>query len=1053
MLSRAGYLLGLLAMLLHGVQVAVAQLPPLTFRNYFTQHGLSYNYVFTLLEDREGYIWVGTFNGLNRFDGSRFITFKTDPDDAASLSNNVIYKLCEDSSGNIWMATGHGISRYNKLENRFTRYFAETNSTDYFRNNNFLNIICDRSGKIWCASPGGLYLLNPETGQFTSFKQGSTAGTLTTNDIIRKTLHLDPEKNWLWMGTGAGINIFDLDKKVFYNHRNNPYHIPVLNDHVIFPLIFDRKKQVLFADNTTHEIIVYDPVAKTTTRHTEAVQKNPSNKTLELAALEVDKANNYWVSTFENSLHHYNSQGKTWSRFQHDNANPSSINSDYFNDMLEDKHGRLYFGCLNGLAIHDFTRSPYRQYQPLQQLPAILYPEISCLHSTSNERVYIGTNRAGLIHANINKEQYKHIEIPARFGKRFANEIVSIAPRGKHMWLGTGAGVLLLDTLTHSVTRPNLPGFPAFMDDRFIRFVHHDQFNQTWISVNRVGIVQYDHHSGSYKLHKPDSLFIGPGYKTTGFACAEDKAGNFWVGTYSGKLYRYDRAADTFQNIIADTAKAKRIVQRTITSMYADEAGRVWMTTDGSGLVLYDPATKSFRNWTEKDGLLLNMSTTVFGDAVGNIWVGSYEGISILDPRSGKVTHPNLDYGQRENSFYSKGYCLLPNGNILFPNKGRLIQLDPKKVLTPVAVPEVKITGITIAGHYTPLYLHSPAPRFSYRDNVFSIDFSTLQAITNRNVEFNYRLIGLSDKWISGFQHNASFTGLPGGNYTFEVRARLPNGQWSPVAAMKIYIKPPFWQTWWFRIIAALLIIGALIIYIKLRERRIIREQKLQSDFRERTMLLEMKALRSQMNPHFIYNSLNSIRLFVMQNQNEDADKYLVQFSRLMRLILDNSRHELVSLQSELDLLRLYMELEQLRFDHKFDFHMEVDKALSPEQVFLPPMLLQPYVENAILHGLRHKPGKGNIIICIGKQDRQLRCEIDDDGIGRGKAAQFKRPSVKAHKSIGTQVTEERIRLLKSTDGAGASIQFIDKTGANGEAAGTKVILSLPLITSHALQA
>jgi LytS/YehU family sensor histidine kinase len=240
---------------------------------------------------------------------------------------------------------------------------------------------------------------------------------------------------------------------------------------------------------------------------------------------------------------------------------------------------------------------------------------------------------------------------------------------------------------------------------------------------------------------------------------------------------------------------------------------------------------------------------------------------------------------------------------------------------------------------------------------------------------------------------------------------------------------------------------------MKLRERRIIAEQKLQSDFREHTMSLEMKALRSQMNPHFIYNSLNSIRLFVMQNQNEDAEKYLVQFSRLMRLILDNSRQEWVSLQSELDLLRLYMELEQLRFDHKFDFYISVDEVLQAEQLFLPPMLIQPYVENAILHGIRHKTGKGHLMIRISSQNKQLLCEVEDDGVGRAKAAELKSKSVTTHKSIGTQVTEERIHLLKNAEGVAASIRFEDKINEQGQSTGTRVVLSLPLLTSRPLQA
>lgn len=1049
MLPRKGYLRGLLITLLVGVQTAVAQQPSLTFRNYFTQHGLSYNLIYSLLEDREGYIWIGTFNGLNRFDGSRFITFKMDPDDPATLSNNVIHKMCEDSSGQIWLATGSGICRYNKQDNRFTRYFVDPTSPDHFRNNNFYNILCDRSGMIWCSSPGGLYRLHPAKGVFTSYKAGPNPGMLTSNDITRHSLQQDPRKNWLWMGTGpGGINIFDVDKNVFYNYRNNPFNIPVLNNHSAFPLIFDQKKQLVYADNNTHELVVYDPVSRAIVRHTEGVQKNRANLPSELNALVADQSNNYWISTFNYTLHQFNNASKTWMQFQHDITNGSSINSDYFNDVLEDRNGRLYFGCLNGLAIQDPAWNQYRLLQPLQHLPpSPVQYAISCLKSINSEQIYVGTNGAGFIKANLTREQYQYLRVPEPDPK--CNDIIALEPRGNTVWLGTGAGVFLYDTLTKLIKKPLLPGFPALVENGYIRFIHHDRFNQTWISVSRTGIVQYDHRSGTSTLHKPDSLFIGAGNRTTARAIAEDREGNIWVGTYFGKLYRYHRTTATWQNIALGSAHSRQLLERTITSIHIDETNRVWMTTDGSGVIMYDPATKKFSNWMEKEGLLMDVCIDILGDKNGNKWVCSYEGVSIIDPRSGKVTYPRLDYGQKENNFFNRGYCILPNGNILLPNKGKIIQLDPQTVNTTVAVPQVNITGITIAGKYTPLYKNSLPSRFSYRDNIFTVDFSTPQAITNRNIEFSYRLMGLSGNWISGFQNSASFTGLPGGDYTFEVRARLPNGQWSPAATMSIYVQPPFWQTWWFRIVAALVVIGGLITYVKLRERRIIREQKRESDFREQSMQLEMKALRAQMNPHFIYNSLNSIRLFVMQNQNEDAEKYLVQFSRLMRLILENARQEWVSLQSELDLLRLYMELEQLRFDHKFSFHISIDETISPQQVFLPPMLLQPYVENAILHGIRHKTGKGNILISIRQKNTYLLCEIEDDGVGRAQAAQYKRQTVTTHKSVGTEVTAERIRLLKNANGNGASLQIIDKISDQGDATGTKVVLTLPLITGH----
>ncbi|HYE54107.1 MAG TPA: two-component regulator propeller domain-containing protein, partial [Chitinophagaceae bacterium] len=985
---------------------AAGQSSNFLFRNFNSKNGLSYNLVYCLLQDREGYTWVGTFNGLNRFDGSRFISFKSDPDDQHTLSNNIIHKMCEDTAGNIWIATGSGICRYNKQQNSFTRFFAEQGSKDFSRRNIFINILADSSGNIWCTSAQNLYKLDAATGSFTAFSfadqhQGST--------IFRHTLHRDPHRNWLWIGTDKGIQVFDIDKKLFYNHRNNPFNIAVLNDHSIFPMIFDRKKQLVFADNTARELVVYHPAAGIKQVHRQVMQNRSSRADVTLTCIAADRTNNYWISHQANELHYYNEATKKWSGFGHDKTDPASINSDYFNDVLEDKEGRLYFGCLNGLAVMDPVNKPLQVLHPLRSLSGNKRQdyEITCLLNGSRGQVYVGTNGGGLVQADVAHERYRSIRMPGT--GESVNNIMSLAQRGRQLWVGTGEGLYVMDTATGVIARPALP---SFLQNAFIRFVHHDKSDQTWISINRKGILQYDHSRQSYTLHNPDSIFIGPGYYTTGRACIEDADGNIWVGSYSGKLYKYERASGRWHNIVADTTQHKRIFQRTITAMHSDGKGRIWMSTDGGGVIVYDPSDKSFRSWMEKDGLLMNVCIDIFGDARGNIWVNSYEGVNILDPVSGNINHPDLDYGFQENNFFSRGHCILPDGDILLANMGNLVRVDPAAIVTPVAKADIKITGITIAGNYHPVYKGNIPVELSYRDNIFSIDYSSMQAAFHRNVEYSYRLRGFSDEWMNaGFNNTASFTGLQGGDYSFEVRARLPSGEWSAAAVLPVYIRPPFWQTWWFRLLMVVVAAGAIAAVIKLRERRIIREQRMQSEFREHTMALEMKVLRSQMNPHFIFNSLNSIRLFVLQNKNEDAEKYLVQFSRLMRLILDNSRHEWVSLQSELQLLRLYLELEQLRFDHKFDFHLDIDEELDAEQVFIPPMTLQPYVENAILHGLRHKHGRGNIWIRAYRQQQSLQCVVEDDGVGRARSQQLKQPGA-THKSMGTRVTEERLQLL-----------------------------------------
>jgi LytS/YehU family sensor histidine kinase len=252
----------------------------------------------------------------------------------------------------------------------------------------------------------------------------------------------------------------------------------------------------------------------------------------------------------------------------------------------------------------------------------------------------------------------------------------------------------------------------------------------------------------------------------------------------------------------------------------------------------------------------------------------------------------------------------------------------------------------------------------------------------------------------------------------------------------------PFW--FWAILTAA--VAAIVLLFMKQRQIRIVRDEKTRGEFLERVSASEMKALRSQMNAHFLYNSLNAIRLLVLQNDSDNAEKYLVKFARLMRFILDNSRQEWVSLASELNQLELYIELEQLRFDNSFDFSIQTDASLQKEAISIPSMIIQPYIENAILHGIAHKTGKGLILLSLKPVNNQLECTVEDNGVGREKAAMLKQNNISSHNSIGLIMTEERLQLISEMTGKEATVTMIDKFSDTGAPAGTKVIVRLPLV-------
>ena len=245
-----------------------------------------------------------------------------------------------------------------------------------------------------------------------------------------------------------------------------------------------------------------------------------------------------------------------------------------------------------------------------------------------------------------------------------------------------------------------------------------------------------------------------------------------------------------------------------------------------------------------------------------------------------------------------------------------------------------------------------------------------------------------------------------------------------------------------------LLVVGSIVlrnIILKRRNEKLKGEQ-IQNQLKQKASELEMQALRAQMNPHFIFNSLNSINRFILQNNKAQASEYLTKFSRLVRLILQNSQAPLISLESELEALQLYLELEELRFDHHFEFKINIDHEIDTEIIEVPPMIIQPYAENAIWHGLMHKEEKGHLLIQLSlEEDEILCCKITDDGVGRKKAAELKSKSASTHKSMGMRITAERIAILQQKKQLDSNILIKDLVFPDGNPAGTEVLIKIPI--------
>ncbi len=330
----------------------------------------------------------------------------------------------------------------------------------------------------------------------------------------------------------------------------------------------------------------------------------------------------------------------------------------------------------------------------------------------------------------------------------------------------------------------------------------------------------------------------------------------------------------------------------------------------------------------------------------------------------------------------------LIDNTIVFKWRNKFAYIDPYSVEKNTSIPQPVITEFKIFNQpvlFDPSVVKQQSFHLTYQQNFISFDFNAFEFNYPDKVQFAYRLKGFDKGWIfPGNKKTATYTNLPGGNYVFEVKAANSEGLWSNPAAFAVYIKPAFWQTTWFQLAAIVLVMLLIYWLVKNRIKKIKKEEERKTSLHKVMAEAEMKALRAQMNPHFIFNSLNSIQKYIWENKQEDASEYLTKFARLMRSVLLNSGAKLVTLESELTALKLYVELEHRRSNNKFDYEIHVSDSLDDTTILVPPLVLQPYVENAIWHGLLPKEGRGFLRIDIQPHgSHYLQYTVEDNGVGR----------------------------------------------------------------------
>ena len=475
-----------------------------------------------------------------------------------------------------------------------------------------------------------------------------------------------------------------------------------------------------------------------------------------------------------------------------------------------------------------------------------------------------------------------------------------------------------------------------------------------------------------------------------------------------------------------------------------DGLGNIWITSQ-NGLLRYQEHTGKLYTYTTADGLSHSFTFSLTTDNQGRTWVGSLGGVDLYNPTTDRFLGViGYSSGAYMDAFGSS--ILLPNGNIYFHSGNKLIRITPEAFLKLKPVPlELKITEVLVNGKALDWQKESVLSGLSYFQNRLEFRFSLLDFKPDPNLKYFYYMEGIEKDWIESSRTEITYNSLPPGKYVFHVKAVDAAGiAIEQEISLPVVIRPPFWKTWWFRLLA----VGIIVYLVTLLFKRRIRAIKEKAGFRQQMSELEARALRAQMNPHFIFNSLNAIQELIVTKNVTEAYLYLSRFSKLLRMVLNNSEKNFIPLSAEIEMNRLYLELESLRFKQSFHHEIVVENKIDEETAQVPSLLLQPFLENAIWHGLIHKDGYKKLSVNFKEDRGRLVCTIEDNGVGRQKAHQIKSGKIGSghFESKGMALTQQRIDTLNTQLKENMSIVVDDLTDENNTPSGTSVTIILPQI-------
>lgn len=1003
--------------------------PRITFDLIGVNEGLPHATVARFLEDDRGLLWVGMHQGLAVYDGSAFT-----PVDLVDNGGPIgVRNLALDENGIIWVAAEQGPVRVDPILRKAELITYPDSLKQGVETLWSHAVAATGPGEMLFGTHKGTYFLDAASRSFRSLRHADGEHVRTYwEDFLA-----DSARHGVWISThDRGLVFYDTSTKTLREKEDSASFSPLLGKNVM-SLCPDGHGGLWCSDRTTGQLWNWD--GRTDRIRTwDHVPGAPDAKISRAWTLARDKHGRVWGASGLSGGFMFSTVDSTAVLFPSDRAEAGDLPYGSVNDVYESVDGQIWIATLLGIAVYDPVRAQARFFQvpPLQGRRSI--QQVWNMAFSGDSLLWCAMGEDGLALIDLQSGEVRNVNLSK--GGEAPDYIWDVLSHGDDIFVA-GANVLLrVDPRTMRVSDTKLQDEEGAPLTPGYRWLASDVSGAIWMGYAMMNAALIDPATGIARTHVPDTTKPGELRYDNLYGAVGMPDGRLWgIGNIRGLTY-YDPRSDRWTDLYDDVKEHRFGVGR-IVNIAASSDSVLWLATDGAGLVRYDIPTAAYTQYDHRHGITELGLISVGVDARGRIWANSEERMFCFEPETERaiVVDPRTSTGGDA----ARWSLAMSRSGLIAMNVGREIAVFNANMVGSDRIPPAPImTRLLVDGAASAL---DPNGAIGARYDHAQIEVHFGAILPPGNI-VAYAMRAPGEEWSEYKEGRVTLRGLRPGEHVFEFRLMNQAGRWGSTTALRVHIPPPWWQTYWARIAMGLLLAVAIVLVFRARLNWVRKRERAQEEQARQVNELKLQALRAQMDPHFVFNCLNSIDSFIIANDREQASHYLGRFAKLIRLILQHSDRTRVPLEREVEMLKYYLELETLRFKTPFTFELRVDELLEGEPVELPTMLVQPYIENAIWHGLRHKDSAGHLLVAFALADDILECVVEDNGIGREASRAINEQRSGVHRSMGMQVSADRLRLYGEMKQGASRVVIEDLKDADGRPCGTRATITIHIM-------